>query len=227
MSGAADPLAGVRADVVRLGRRVVAARLVVAAGGNVAVRQPGADEVVVTPTARPLDELDPDELPVVSLATGAVIATTATGGGIPPTTELALHLAALRARPDVTAVLHLHPPATTLLHAVGIPIRALTTDHALALARVAELPYLDPGSDELAAAVGAAVAGADVVLLRHHGCVVVADSADVAFGRAANVEAAAEATFRARQLGDHDTVCPPRYLEHLAAQEARGIRYGR
>jgi len=41
------------------------------------------------------------------------------------------------------------------------------------------------------------------------------------------VEAAAEATLRAHQLGDHDTVCPPRYLEHLAAEEARGIRYGR
>jgi ribulose-5-phosphate 4-epimerase/fuculose-1-phosphate aldolase len=229
-----DELDGVRADVVRLGRRVVQAGLVVAMGGNVSARRPGSDVVVVTPTARALDELTPAALPVVALATGSRCdgdgdgVSQGDGGGVTrPTTELALHLAVLRARPDVTVALHLHPPATTLLHALGIPIRALTTDHALALARRAELPYLDPGSDELADAVAGAVAAADVVLLRHHGCVVVADSADVAFSRAANVEAAAEATYRAHVLGDRDTTCPPRYLEHLAEQEARGIRYGR
>ena len=53
------------------------------------------------------------------------------------------------------------------------------------------MPFIQPGSDDLARAVAAALPDADVVLLGHHGCVIVADSFDVGFSRAANLEAAA------------------------------------
>jgi hypothetical protein len=41
-----------------------------------------------------------------------------------------------------------------------------------------------------------------------------------------NLEAAAEATYRARLLGDDSTECPPQFLEHVRSEEARGHRYG-
>jgi hypothetical protein len=65
-----------------------------------------------------------------------------------------------------------------------------------------------------------------VVLLRQHGCLVVADSADLAFSGAINLDAAAEATYRARLLGDDSTACPPEFLEHVGNEEARGHRRG-
>ena len=57
----------------------------------------------------------------------------------PPSTELALHLATYRARPDVNAVVHLHPQSAVLLDALGEPIRLITTDHAFYLRRVARV----------------------------------------------------------------------------------------
>jgi L-fuculose-phosphate aldolase len=115
----------------------------------------------------------------------------------------------------------------TLLHAIGVTIRRITTDHAFYVRRLAEVPYLPPGSDALARGVAAALAEADVVLLRHHGCVVVADTFDLALSRAVNLEAAAVATHRALQVGDDVTVCPPEFVAHVEAQEAEGWRYGR
>ena len=207
--------------LVALGRRVVAAGLVVASGGNLAVRLAAQDRLLVTPQGWALDDLDPAALVAVGLDGRHVSGTYA------PTTELALHLAAFSARSDAVVCLHLHPPMATLLHAGGLPIRRITTDHAYYLRRLAAVPFIQPGSDRLARAVAVELADADVVLLGHHGCVVIADSLDVGFSRAANLEAAAVATYRAHVLGSDVTDCPPEFLAAIEAQEAAGVVYGK
>jgi L-fuculose-phosphate aldolase len=192
--------------LVRLGRRVVRARLVVASGGNLAARLPSdPGRVMVTPAGWALDELAPAALPVVDLD-GSVVGTSAAAE---PTSELALHLAAFRERADVTVSVHLHPPMATLLDALGISIESMTTDHAHYLGRIAAVPYLPPGSSALAEATAAELGESDVVLLGRHGCLVVADSFDVAFSRAANLEAAAVATYRALAIGATPPPPPP------------------
>jgi L-fuculose-phosphate aldolase len=208
--------------LVALGRKVVAAGVVVAAGGNLAARIPG-DRILVTPMGWALDELAPEVLATVALDGSIVHADRA------PTTELALHVAAMRARPDISVSVHLHPPMATLVHALGEPVRRITTDHAFYLRRLGDVPFLHPGSVELADAVAGALAGADVVLLAHHGCVVVADSFDLVFSRAVNLEAAAVATYRVLRLGRGADApeCPPEHLARVEAQEAAGFVYGR
>jgi L-fuculose-phosphate aldolase len=115
----------------------------------------------------------------------------------------------------------------TLLHAAALPIRRITTDHAYYLRRLGSVPFVQPGSDGLARAVAAELADADVVLLGHHGCVIVADSFDVGFSRAANLEAAATATYRAHVLGAEVAECPPEFLAEVEAQESAGVVYGK
>jgi L-fuculose-phosphate aldolase len=199
---------------------VADAGLVVGAGGNIAARA-GEDAAWVTPTGLSLADLRADDLPKVGLdgrhLTGAREATS----------ELRLHLASLRARPDAHWSLHLHPPMATLLDALGIPVRAITTDHAFYLRSIARVPYLPPGSDELAEAAAAALAaGADNVHLTQHGGLIVAATAELVLSRALNLEAAATATYRAEKLGDHTTVCPPEFLDRIRDQEAHGWFYG-
>ena len=210
----------VRERVIELGRAVARAGLVVAAGGNIAARITN-DRLWVTPTGCSLADLRVANLVQVSLDGRRL------DGALPPTSELLLHLAALEARRDVMWSVHLHPPMATLLPVLDIPIRRITTDHAFYLREIATVPYLHPGSAELADASAAELAaGADVVLLRHHGCLVVGDSPDLVLSRALNLEAAAEATYRALLLGDQSVECPPQFLEHVLRQESRGQRYG-
>ena len=80
---------------------------------------------------------------------------------------------------------------------------------------------------ELAKAVAAQLEGAEVVLLKHHGCLLVAGTPDLAYQRAMNLESAAMATYRAVQLGDNDTVTPPQYMEWIHGLEAQGKGYGK
>jgi L-fuculose-phosphate aldolase len=208
-------------SMLSIARTVARAGLVVAAGGNIAARA-GDDELVVTPTGWPLAELGASDLAHVSMDGRRL------HGANAPTSELLLHLAALRTRQDVVWSLHLHPPVATLLHALGIGIRTISTDHAFYLRSIATVAYLHPGSAQLADAAAAELAtGANVILLRHHGCLVVADTPDLVVSRALNLEAAALATYRARLLGDDTTVCPPEFLEHVRGEEEHGRGYGR
>lgn len=200
------------AAIVRLGRRVAAAGLVVGSGGNVSVRT-GKDQILVTPSGHGLDELLPEELVTLGLD-GSVRAGTAT-----PTSEAHMHLAAHRARPDAPVALHLHPPHANLLAALGRTIRLITLDHAYYVRSIGSVPYIKSGTQEVADAAAEALAEHDCVMLGHHGCVVVADDIGLAAQRAQNLEEAATATYRALLLGDETTVCPPAYMEAVRAAE--------
>jgi len=205
--------------IVRLGQRMSTAGLVVGAGGNLSVRT-GPDEILVTPSGRSLDELDPDEL--VTLGLDGVVRQ----GAAAPSSEAHMHLAAYRSRPDAEVAVHAHPAHANLLAALGQAIRLITLDHAYYVRRLAVVPYLPSGSVELADAVAGRLAEVDVVVLAHHGCLLVAPDAQAAYERVANLEAAATATYRALLLGDRTTVCPPEYLARVERREAAATGNG-
>lgn len=203
------------------GNKLVTAGLVVGSGGNLSGRLPDGEGFLITPSGYSLAELTPDQLVVVGLD-GSVA-----DGQLKPSSEWPMHAAAFNARADAEYVFHLHPPVSTTLHAIGHPIRHLTTDHAYYVRDIHEVPYINSGSPELAKAVAAELDGAEVVLLRHHGCLLVANTPDLAYQRAMNLEAAAMATYRATQLGDTDTVTPPEYMDWIRGLEAEGKGYGK
>ena len=209
-------------SLIAVGRKAVSGGLVVGSGGNLSARLPGADECVVTCSGSLLDELVPEQFSVVGIDDGRV-----RSGHPVPSSEAALHLATYRVRPDVSAVIHLHPQTSVLLDALGHPIRLLTIDHAYYVREVRSTPFIQSGTPELAEAGAQAVAdGCNCVLLGHHGCSVVADTVELAWKRAQNLEEAARATLTMLQLGDTTTACPPSYLETVRAAEA-AVRAGR
>jgi L-fuculose-phosphate aldolase len=207
-----EPRALVEA-LIEVGRSAVARGLVVGSGGNLSAREPGSREFVITRAGTWFDRLNQDSFARVRLDDAAVI------GGERPSTEVDMHLAAYRARPDVNAVVHLHPQISVLLDALGQPIRLVTTDHAVYVRRIARAAYFPPGTPELADAVAAALAGAEpvnCVLMPHHGCCVVGHDVAMAWRRAANLEEAALLTYRALLLtgtigGLDIPECPPVY----------------
>jgi L-fuculose-phosphate aldolase len=185
----------------------VRAGLVVGSGGNLSAREPGADQCWVTGSGTWLDRLDRADFARVRIADGEPVDRPAPV----PTSELALHLHAYRARPDVHAVLHLHPQSVLLLDALGERIRLVTTDHTYYLRPVERTGFHPPGSDALARAAATAVAGgANCVVLAHHGCSVLGSTVELAHRRIRNLEEAAQLTYRALALGRSDLPeCPP------------------
>ena len=213
-----------RDQLAHVGYDVVQAGLVCGSGGNLSARIPDEDAIWVTASGSWLDRLSRNTFAPVRISDGepAMVGTTPPPR-IEPTSELALHLALYRARPDVNAVVHLHPQTALLLDALGEHIRIVTTDHAYYLRRVSTVPFRLPGTTELAALTAAMAAdGTDCLVLSQHGCVVLGDTIELAHKRARNLEEAAELTYRALSAGRLENLrdCPDEFLDRLYGSTA-------
>ena len=190
-------------ELADAGRDAVGRGLVLASGGNLSARRPGSDEFVVTGAGTWLDRLGVEDFTVMGLD-GSI-----RGGNPRPSTEWKLHQRTYQVRPDVGAVIHLHPQTAVLLDALGYEVRLITLDHAHYLKRVARVPYAPNGSDELAETAAEASRDCDAVILAFHGCSTLGDTVEMAHRRALNLEEAATNTFRCLQLGNTDLTFPP------------------
>lgn len=194
----AELLAEERAAVVRACRQLLATGLVRGTSGNVSVRQ--ADAVAVSPTGVPYPDLTPAAVPVLRL-TGERLE-----GELAPTSELALHLAVYRARPDVGAIVHTHSMFATVFAVLGEPIPPVHYLLARAGGSVPLAPYERYGTQALAEACTAALADGPAVLLAQHGVVAVGADLTEAMAVAEAVEYVAELGWRARLIGSPHTL---------------------
>ena len=197
------PLDEAVGQLIEVGRLAVERGLVLASGGNLSARLAGERQFVVTGAGTWLDRMTPADFSVLTLD-GAVV-----GGAERPSTEWKLHQRTYRVRPDVHAVVHLHPQHAVLVDALGHPIRLLTLDHATYVRSVGTVPYFPNGSDELADAAAEQAREHDCIVLSHHGCSALGADVGMAFRRALNLEEAAIATYRCLLLGDTTTTFPP------------------
>lgn len=116
---------------------------------------------------------------IVDLGPGRERIAAGTPPGPRPTSDLAIHRAVLAARADATSVVHAHLPATMALTLAGeAPDPAALPETALFLPRLSVLPYGEPGSDELAGRIAAALTEPPepypgALILERHGAVAV------------------------------------------------------
>jgi len=197
----------VRAAVATAALRLLETGLVRGTAGNVSARD--GDLVAVTPTGVDYRRLDQGSIPLVDLD-GRVV-----DGGLTPSSELPLHLAVYRARPDVGAVVHTHSTFATTFAVLGEELPAVHYLLARAGRRGRVAPYATYGSGELAGACVAALAGGGAVLLANHGVVAVGPGLDRALLVADAVEHVAELCWRARCLGT-PVVLPDAEMDRVA-----------
>jgi L-fuculose-phosphate aldolase len=202
-------------EICEAGRRLLEAGLVAGTEGNISARL-SAERVLVTPAGRAKGSLEPLDIVEVDLA-GRVAR-----GMERPTSELAMHLAILVARPDIGAVVHAHPPAATGFAAAG---RTLPPDVLPELITevgpVGLVPYGMPGTDELAEAIAPIARNHDALLLSNHGAVTLGRSLSEALNRMGSLEQAARIVLAARSLGGE------RRLAALDVERLRALRRSR
>lgn len=202
------PVESLIEELIAVGADIVARGLALASGGNISARVDD-DTFVVTGSGTWLDRLTPDDFAVMSLS-GTVL-----DGSQHPSSEWKLHQRSYLVRPDVNAVVHVHPQHAVLLNALGHEVRLITLDHAYYVRSVGTTPYYPNGSDELADSAAEQAEHHDCVIMGHHGCSALGDSVSMAFRRALNLEEAATATYRALLLGDTETTFPADALSVL------------
>ncbi|TVT13755.1 class II aldolase/adducin family protein [Amycolatopsis acidiphila] len=126
--------------------------------------------------------------------------------------ELPIHSEIMRARPDVQAVVHVHPPAVVAADIAGLTLRPIVGAFNIPAMRLASdgIPVY-PRSvlirrTELGRAVADALGMKHVCVLRGHGIVTTGETVQQAVVRALNLEALARLTLDASAHGDPEVL---------------------
>lgn len=186
--------ARVRDEIARACARMAARGWVANHDGNVSARV-APNRFLCTPTATAKEVVQPDGL-VVTDAAGKQ-----TGGRGKAFSEYGLHLAVYRARADVGAVVHAHPPFATGLGVSGRELVSFLPEAVVSLGvRIPLVPLAMPGAPALAAAEPF-FAKFDAVLVAGNGVFAWGDDVEQAYLRLELVEHLATIAARAAAWG--------------------------
>jgi L-fuculose-phosphate aldolase len=203
-----------RTHLVRASRKLHAAGWVANHDGNVSVRI-ARDRFLITPTATSKAEVTESSLVIVDGA-GKVVE-----GTKKPPGELELHLAAYRARPDVMAVLHAHPPMATAFGVARQPLEPLCLPEAVvSLGNVPLLPFAMPKTPQATEFVVRGASEGEAMLLPGNGVLTLGPDVELAFLRMELVEHLAKILHAARALGGAQPL-PEASLAELRAQHRK------
>lgn len=118
------------------------------------------------------------------------------------TSEIGMHLAIYRARPDVNAVVHAHPPIATGFASCGLALDApLCAEVVMTLGKIPLAPYATTGTEEVAASLQPFLRDHDAVLMANHGLVTYGKDLLDAFMKTETCEHFAAVSLAAHQLG--------------------------
>ena len=174
------------------GRRIAEHGLVVCGSGNLSCRADDGN-MLISATGAWLAELTRDQVALCRVQDGFRL------NEASPSVELGIHSGILRARKDVNVVLHFQSPFATVLACQKkhkLDQIHVTPETPYYIGTVAVVPYLNPGSTELAEAVTAALRDHDLASLQNHGQVTVGRDYREALQRAVHFEFASEICLR-------------------------------
>jgi L-fuculose-phosphate aldolase len=168
--------------------------LISGTGGNLSVRIPGADMVLITPSGISLDDVTP-EINILVTLEGEILSAPP---GLKPSKETSFHLAAYRLRPEIRALAHVHPPYATAYANRMLPLPLVTVSARLNLKHVPCVECAIPGSSELRDLVSAGLSanpGVRAILMKEHGILTLGKDLMEAFYLADLVEDTAKIAF--------------------------------
>lgn len=177
-------------EIVKISHDLYKRQLVSGKAGNISVRSKleNKDIIAISPTLKSLKDLKEEEIVLVDLE-GNVL----TKGK--PSSEVNLHLEIYKARNDVNAIVHTHSPYATGFAFSSKKIKRLEGFGKITTPFLEEIDYLPPGSIELAKNAAKAIGNEDVLILKHHGVLCVADQLKKAANLAEFVEDIAKTQF--------------------------------
>ena len=161
--------------------------------GNISLRH---DEgMLITPTSVPYEAMQPEQIVFMGLD-GSF------DSSHRPSSEWRFHLDILKARPEVNAVVHAHPPYATTLAIMGLEIPPI--HYMIAVAggdTIRCAPYATYGTAELSQHAVSALEDRFACLLAHHGMIAIGPSLSKAMWLAVEVETLARQYHGCLQIG--------------------------
>jgi len=204
-----------RAEVIRVGRKLWERQYVDGNGGNISVRL-GTRYVLCTPTLVSKGDLEPADICLSDLE-GRILA-----GCRSRTSELLLHLEIYKANPKARAVVHCHPPYATAFSITGAPPpNGLVSEYELFIGPAAVAPYETPGTQAFAETVLPFVQDHNTILLANHGVVCWSDTVTHAEWLVEIMETGCKTCLIAKQTGQPLHFIPENKIQEILALKRR------
>ena len=212
------PLPKIRSELVATSRRLHQMGWVANHDGNISLRLTGK-RLLITPTAYSKLDVDDSSLIIVD-SDGKVLE-----GRKKPFSELELHLAAYRARPEVEVVIHAHPPCATAFGLVGLELSPVAMPEIVVSLgdKIPTVPRAMPKTPEAVKGVEAAASHVDAMLLAGNGALTLGADLNQALLRMELVEHYAKILTAARQLGQVTPLADGDVAKLLEARKKAGL----
>ena len=187
----------IRTQVLEATLQAVEMGLIHGTSGNIAMKDDKDPVVAITPSGIPYTHMTADQIAIIDFETGKWL-----DGPFKPSSEVPMHLAVMKARPEVTATVHTHGMFATIaaMEKFG-ELKAVTPPQA-EFVPVGIVPFTMPGSDEVAEKVVEAM-GKDkkCVVIKNHGMMCCGKDMKGAMMAATYLEEMAQTNFYAKLLG--------------------------
>ena len=204
-----------RAEIIRVGRKLWERQYVDGNGGNISVRL-GSRYVLCTPTMLSKGDLEPADICLSDLD-GNILA-----GDRSRTSELLLHLEIYKANPKARAVVHCHPPYATAFAVTGtVPPNGLIPEYEVFIGPAAVAPYETPGTQAFAETVLPFVQDHNTILLTNHGVVCWSDTVTHAEWLAEIIDTYCKTYLIAKQIGAAAELIPEDKIQEILALKRR------
>lgn len=180
-------------------KQAVAQGLIHGTSGNIALRDDEDDVVAITPSGISYDGMTAEDIAIVDL-NGKWL-----DGKYKPSSEVPMHTAVMRARPDVRATVHTHAIFATIMAMGENPVLRPITPPQCEFTPVGIVPFTMPGSDDVADKVVETL-GKDgrSVLIKNHGMFSCGKNMKAAMNAAVYTEEMAVTTFYSKLLGTYE-----------------------
>lgn len=182
-------------EIIYFGKKMLQDGLVASTWGNISIKR-GVDQIYITPSGMEYEFLEPENIVLVNTQ-GQILK-----GAYKPSSELAMHLAIYKSRPEVEAIVHTHSLYAGAFAVCRKSIPPLIEDMAQVVGGIVEVAeYALPGTKELAQNVVKSLGNKGAVLLANHGVVGVGCNLNEAYKACLLVEKTAHIGIAAQSLG--------------------------
>ena len=185
----------IKLEICDIGDRLYKKGFAAANDGNISYRI-SDKEVVCTPTMINKGYMKPEDLCIVDMDGKQL------SGNRKRTSEIMLHLAIMKERPEVKAVVHCHPPHATAFGIAREPIpQCVLPEVEIFLGDVPITQYAIPGGKEFADTILPFVHKTNVIVLANHGTVSFGETVEKAYWWTEVLDAYCRMLMLARGLG--------------------------
>jgi len=185
----------IKQEICEIGRRLYAKGFAAANDGNITYRL-SENEVLCTPTMICKGFMTPEDICTVDMEGKQL------SGRRKRTSEVLLHLAIMKERPDVKSCVHCHPPHATAFAIAREPIpQCVLPEVEVFLGETPITVYETPGGDAFANTVLPFVKKTNVIILANHGTISYGESVERAYWWTEILDAYCRMLMLAKDLG--------------------------